>query len=273
MKFKWVISAANDADQVGDLMTQIVSNSQAQNDNRARAIAFAAGTLGTTVTLSSGLNEPRLELGWQRSCPWTSAQAAAYLCGLYARTEGIGALCWDDYGSHPNDVWDFPAPRDPAGNPIAIEVNGALSSGLTPIDVIFGGRTKLVRRTTNYFLDANGNADFQAADASKVFVPDLVGEDCQVIIARKFAGLQIGDPPPAGKRNPANVVDKNMIAAEIKAVVKKYDAKGWVDDVGAVLASIQVERDVDVPTRFNCYMAWRTADNASQVGIRIAAVH
>ncbi len=202
-KYYYIVSAANDATQLGALVTQIGTQAAPTTGIRQRAIAGSVDTISNTNTLATGRNSARAEIVWSEKSPWTPAELAADHAAKVTLFEtkpnprtnfaGFG----NDAVTAPYHL--VPRPRLDSAIPSRTNLKSALNNGVSPIAVNPNGSTYLVNRITTRSLNGSTN-DYRIRDAHKVTICDFFGDDLLAKAALNFAGKRIAAPRTPGNR-------------------------------------------------------------------------
>jgi phage tail sheath gpL-like len=273
-RYYYNVSAANDATQLGNLSAQIDSNSGPLVGLTERGIYGSVDTLGATTTVSTGLNQARMECEWYAGLDWTPAEFAANNCAVYSLFEttlgGDFSMNFDGFGgtAQTQPFWKVPAPLSGVA-PTRPEQKAALNAGITPVGSSRPGSTYLIKRITTRSL-TNAQPDYRTRDAHKVTVADRYADDLRNKIALQFSGKQIGNDPADGQLPPsASTVTPKIFKATVDALTNFYGNKGLLQEVQSILANTQVVREVSPSTRMGARIPLNVIDICDQFAIVI----
>ena len=231
-KYDRIAVAQSDSTNLGRWKTQI-NNKAGVLEGRLEHIVFATnGALATAGTLStSTLNDPRFTNLWQLYGESHPSEVAAVFAAIRAVTES----------SNPSPRYIYTALPTIAPNrytadwPQESTRDAALNEGVTPIATSQDGTAYVVRGITSY-CRFGGNADDRVLDLNQIVMPDYARERFEQIWTQDISpvyphvrdSLSADEPDP-----PAGVLYPELLAAELKSEMKKWEAQGWVVSVDA----------------------------------------
>lgn len=240
---------------------------------RQRAIFGSNDTLAHTTAVSTLINDPRLEAVWCKNLDLTPGELAATWASAISNTETVpltaGDVNFDAFGgdaaSQPQ--WGVPAPLDGSA-PSATDIQSAIISGVTPLRVVAGGSTVVVKRVTSrYFtLGGPGNSqqvlDLRITDSGKVTICDRFFDDLSAIISLRYPRMLIGNDPVSGSP-PAGpgVVTPSKVRNTCIEVIQTYAATGLINGP-ATLSGLSVDRNANPPTAIGIVVPLFVADPA-----------
>ena len=251
-KYYYIVSCDSDATNVGRIVTQVNSQAQPTTGIRQRVFYGSMDTLANTITNATGINAPRAEVIWGSSTDMQPLELAANNAALYSLLEagaptGVARKNFSLFPSSAPDqtVWLVkPGRNGAAGSPTIVQITSALNNGITPIIVLPGGQTQLVKRCTTRSLNG-AVSDYRIRDAHKVTVCDWWGDDAVAITQLQFGGRDllpdpaIGQPPP-----PPIAVTPAIWGGALKGLVVAYGNAGqWDTPGGQPLPSGQTAAD------------------------------
>jgi phage tail sheath gpL-like len=279
-KFSYIVSPGEDSTLSGDLgqlVTQVVANSQAIIGIRQRVFGGHTGTLGAANTFAKNLNSPLCDVVWQPNSNLTPAELAAYTCGSVALGESasVPMLNFDYLGTTPETaaMWTISAPFD-GSTPSRSDLKSALISGLSPVATLRNGKSSLVSLLTTYSQDpVTSNLDTRVRDHSIVTVMFLAADLIQSMISQSFANKLAGDDPAKGQRPPtAQVVTPGILTSAINKVIQRMGDNGLLQNVPLSQAATQVVREVSPDSRFGCRVQLQPISLAHQFAINLNQV-
>lgn len=275
-RYYYIVSAANDATQLGALVTQIGTQASPTTGIRQRAVAGSTDTISNTNTLATGRNSARAEIVWSEKSPWTPAELAADHAAKVTLFEtppnprtnfaGFG----NDAQTQPYQL--VPRPRLDSAIPSRTNIKSALNNGVSPIGVNPNGSTYLVNRITTRSLNGSNN-DYRIRDAHKVTICDFFGDDLLAKAALNFAGKRIADDPPDGGRAPGPlVVTPRIFKGAIFGLIDVYDLNDLLQDVSVIKAGTEVSRSTANASRLSARIPLRPIDNCYQIALQLNQV-
>lgn len=275
MSFYYIVSAAEDATQLGNLVAQVGLLAAPVTGIRQRAFGASVDTLSNAQTVAIGLNSARAELGWAQNCDLPPSELAASLAAVYALFEAP-AVPRCNYSGFGNDAqtsafWLVKANRS-GTVPTRNQLVSALKNGLTPIKPEKGGRTSIVKRVTTRSL--NGSVqDFRIRDAHKVTVVDRYVADLGSKFVQNFSGKLIGNDPAKGQRVPgSNVVTPRVLTAAIDGQTVEYGNNDLIENVQQTIDQTIVIRETSPTTRLSCKIPLDVIDILDIVAVELDQV-
>ena len=276
-RFNYIVSAAEDATQLGAVATQVLAQATATNGRRQTCFGASVDTLANAQTIAVGINSARCEIAWLQESTWTPAEIAAYTAILYATLENA-ARPRNNFSLFPataNDqaYWQIPAPRDQSVAPTTPQFLSALNNGITPIAVVKGGKTQLVKRATTRSLNG-ASADYRIRDPHRRTIPDFFADDLSAKVALNFGGKDLADDPPKGAPQPGpNVVTPTRVRNATIALIDFYDqALNLLKNVPTIKANSVYQRSGVSTNRLNVAIPLQCIDIADQFELQINQV-
>jgi phage tail sheath gpL-like len=284
--FYQIVSAAEDATQVGALASQVATQSLAINGLRQRLFYGSVDTPANCITVAIGINNPLAECIHQEKSPFTPAEIAANNAMVYAleeadelgfRTNFIG------YGSTTTTqpTWKIPASRVAAAWPTPATQRSLLQNGISPIAVSGNGRTYLVDRFTTKSLNGS-TAETRIREAHKVTVAHRFADAMEARVRAGGEGKVIMDDPPegqpplpgsytprSGKMALYQTLNEFASAAKIQSGI---NPETGVDRLEEQKLGSRVERQTNPSSRMGFVIPLQTVDNFRQAAIIVNQV-
>lgn len=278
-RYYYIVSAANDATQLGALTTQVNTQALATTGIRQRIFSAFTGTLANGNTLATGLNAARAEIVWQKSSDWTPAELAANQAAVMSLLEvkPNPRTNYCNFGQRASDqaFWVVPAQRDATARPTRADLFSALNNGMSPLGVVKKtGSTFLVNRITTRSLNGS-QSDYRIRPAHKVTICDFFADDLGVVLTQRFGHMKMGDDVPQGTPPlGSDFVTPTRMRGAIIGMINTYDANGLWQPGGAarMKASLDVLRGSSPRTRMGVRISAEPADNFEQGAIQILQV-
>lgn len=273
--FYRIVSAAEDATQLGALVAQVNAQALPITGIRQRVFAGSVDTLANATTIATGINSPRCEIVWSEKSPYTPAELAmnqATIVSLF-ETAPNPKTNFAGFGNDATSasVWRVPKSRLDSAAPTRAQIKSALNNGLSPIAVSRSG-TYLVNRITTRSLSGS-TPDYRIRDAHKVTICDFFSDDLAAKTALQYAGKRIGDDPPKGSPPPGpETVTPSNYRGCILGLIRDYDDNGLLQRVEEIKEGTLVQRSVATPTRMEARIPLATCDNLYQFGVEVAQV-
>lgn len=277
-RFYWIVSAAEDATQVGALNTQL--NAQAVATSNIRQIGFfgSVDTLGNAQNIAIALNAPRLSATLLTQGDWTPGELAGNTAALVAlgTNATIPRMNFDDIGLSSSDpltgLWNVPAPMSGAA-PTPTQIASGLNNGVTMIGVTPQSKTYLVMPITTRSLAGASQPDYQVRDLCKVFISDFYTDDLAAKVGAMMPGKTIANDPIGNAPAPGGpTVTPKIVLATTNKLTQDYYDRGEVQNVAAVQAGTIVLRETSPSTRMSIQVPLQVADVWHQTGIDVRQV-
>lgn len=276
-RFYYQVSAAEDATQLGALVSQTDSNAAPTIGIRSRVFAGSVVSLANTITVATGRNSARAEIVWQENSDLTPALLASNAAAIYSLFEtALGAQSSLNYDGFGNDAvtsqyWKIPALLSGA-TVSRTSVKSALNNGITPVAISRPGASYLVKRVTTRSL-SGAIADYRIRDAHKVTICDFYSDDLLNKANLELGGKAIGDDVVLGQRLPgATVVTPKTFKNLIVKLLTEYSNKDLLQNVEDIKAGIQVVREVSPSTRLSARIPLQPIDILDQTATNVDQV-
>lgn len=238
---------------IENLISNLVDVDEAANVGiRQVLIAGSSDTLGNTIATTTNINDPRLEVvalhnsdvvPSELAVRWGCAKAVFQVAPL--TPQGVN---FDKFGatSKTQPYWTIPAPLDGSA-PTQTDINTAVVSGVSLIQVVAPGRTALVKSCTSHFWTGTSTQfDPRIVDSGAVTICDYFLSDLEADLALKYEGCMVADNPAQGVVLGANVVTPDMVALTCKEWVETYGSAQLVDTAKTTFVA---SRSSVVPSR------------------------
>ncbi len=272
----YLVSAAEDATQVGALKVQVDTQASPTTGIRQRWFSGSVDTISNVNTIATGRNAARGEFIWSYKSPWTPGELAANAAAVYSLFE-TSPNPRTNFASFGNDeltskYWRVPASRDATAHPTRADIKSALNNGVTPIGVNSNGSTYLVNRITSRSLSGS-TVDYRIRDAHKVTICDFFAADLAVKTVLQYSGKRIGSDVARGARPPGGgVVTPAMFKGMIFRLLDDYDGNDLLQNLAAIKEATVVQRETNPSTRMSVRIPLQPIDNALQFAIAIDQV-
>ncbi len=247
--FYYIVSEAEDAGQLGAVVTQVGLQAAPTSGIRQRVFAGSVDSVANTITVATGRNTARAEIIGSYKNPFSPFEIAAHMAAIYALGELPGKGGRRNFAGFPLTEadaaqWSIPAPRDVSAHPTRPQRVAMLNAGVTPIGVTDRGTTYLVNRITTRS-QTGGAADYRIRDAHKVTICDFISDDFIAMIRKNFGGKKLGDDPPKGGRQPGpTVVTPRRLRTSMNLVLNEWDEADELQEVEKTKAEMTVARQV-----------------------------
>ena len=259
-RYNRIVVSSNDGTNLTRLTTHLDALAGVTVGLRQQGIGATIDTLANAITLATGQNASRLQVGFHFASKLPGPEVAAVLAA--ARLAGDGSVGGNLVGESADPAANLdgcqlatilaqPAALD---QPTATEVESALNNGLAVLvpSTARPGFCALARSVTSRSL-ANGVPNFAVIDTEFVTACDYVADDLQGYLATTYAGFKLGADsangnPPLSPR----VTTPSLVRAVILDRLSAYEARSILRDVTANLALLVVQADPVVSGRLNC---------------------
>jgi len=275
-RFYYIVSAAEDATQLGALVSQVNTQAAPTTGIRQRVFGGSVDTLANATTIATGINAARCEIVWAEKSTWTPAELAANQAAIAALFE-TSPNPRTNFANFGNDAvssqyWKVSRPRSDAAIPTRASIKSALNNGLSPIGVNPTGTTYLVNRITSRSLSGS-TADYRIRAAHKVTICDFFADDLQAKAALQNAGKRIANDPPEGAKSPGpQVVTPSIFRGQIYSLLNSYNENDLLQNLDAIKAGTIVQRETSPSTRMTARIPLQTIDNLEQIGVIVDQV-
>jgi phage tail sheath gpL-like len=275
LSFYYIVSAADDATQMGTLSTQVSLQAQPVTGIRQRVVAGSIDVAGTVNGLTAALNSARFELVWMEKLDWTPAELAANMAAVYALEEiPLSFRCnFSGYGSDAKTQATWVVPPAKSGTiPTRATIAAALNIGVTPIGTSASGQTYLVKRITTRY-KSGSNLDYRIRDSHKVTVCDRFSDDWLSVCGLQFSGKKIANDPFPGQPAPGNdVITPRIVKGAIWRLLSDYGDLDLLQNVGVIKDGTLVIREASPTTRMSCKIPLQTIDILDQIATSLDQV-
>ncbi len=227
--------------------------------------------LGSSITVSDGLNVARGRVLWNYNSINTPGESAAAFAAYYALKMGSDRAYNYDGAVIPTLAPQISAADYPL---IDTECDQALNAGLIPLGVS-SGSMNIVRAITNYHLDSGTNPDFNVLDAHKCDVPDFVADTLDANFRTTFQsednGFKLkndvaGEEPAPGVATPLTLKDWAF------PILVDLERQNLLKNVEARKDQIFFEIDPQTNGRVNALIPCDVIDLLHQAGMDVRQV-
>lgn len=242
-RFFTIVSAAEDATQLGALATQVAAQALPITGIRQWIIAGYNGTQANAITISTGLNSAYAEMVHIQNSDWPPCEMAAYVAGVYALYEVKPSprKNFSGFGNGNNESFRIPAPLS-GTVPSKTTLNTGIRNGLTPIGVNPNGSTYIVKRCTTRCLNGS-NPDFRSRDSHKRTVAFHFADDWYAKLSANFSGKSLANSPARGAHVPGpNVATPDTVKGALIRLIRDYDENDNLKNVETIIANSVVQR-------------------------------
>lgn len=277
LRYYYIVSAAEDADQLGQAKEQVGTQALPLTGIRQRYVAgSSAASVSTVNAIATGLNDPRSTIAWQMSSDWVPAELAANLVAVVSLVESAFSsktLNFDSFGTNAatTALWRVKAPRSGIA-PTKLQQVSALNNGVTPIAASATGASYLVKLITTYSLNGS-SPDYRVRDWHKVSVCDRYTDDLLGQVAALLRGKTVAADPLQNEAPPEGAVTPALLNAIINRKTRDYFEAGLLKNVAQIIANTQVEYDsTNAPNRLSALIPLEPIDILDQVAFSVQQV-
>lgn len=281
-----LVSAAEDAAQVGALSSQVNTQALAINGIRQRLFFGSIDTPANAITIAIGLNNPLGEMIHSEKSPWTPSEWAANNAMVYAleeadelgfRTNFIG------YGNteKTRPLWKGPSSRVVTARPSKATLRSLLQNGITPIAANPNGTTYIVDRFTTRSLNG-AQPDPRIREAHKVTITHRFADRFERRLIVAGEGKVIMDDPPDGQPPIPGSITPRLCRIPLYQTLDEFAANAKVqsgvdpntggDRLEQQKAGSVVQREANPTSRMGIRIPLQTVDNFRQAAVIVDQV-
>jgi phage tail sheath gpL-like len=238
---------------------------------RQRAVMGSVDTVPNTAVVATSMNDARCEIIQLKNLDLTpgefAAQWAAGIMTIEVAPLSAKDINFDNFGSQSDTqaLWSVQAPLDGTA-PSASDIQTAIINGITPVKVVAGSNTAVVKRCTSrwYSLGGPGGStevlDLRITDAGKVTICDYFFDDLANLIALRYSRCLIGNDPVSGSPPPGpGICTPSLMQNTVVEIIKLYAAPGLINGP-ATLGGLIVQRNVTPSTSIGIVVPLFVAD-------------
>ncbi len=274
--FYTIVSAAEDATQVGALVSQVATQALAINGRRQRVFFGSNATSSAAITIAIGINSPRAEMVWSEKSPHTAAELAANQAVVYALEEASELGFRTNFINYGNDAktqptWKIKAPRSATAWPTPATLRSLLNNGVTPLGVNPNGTTHIVDRFTTRSLNG-AQPETRIREGHKVTICDRFADALSRRITDSSSGKVIGDDPPNGQAPGPNMETPRTVKIKVFQTIAEFEANSKLQKVAEIKAGTIVQRETNPTSRMGISVPLATIDNFRQAAVQVNQV-
>ncbi len=247
-RFYYIISAPNDATNLGRLQAQVDTQALPTNGIRQRFFAGSqAASVATANAIAVGLNDPRGCFPWQMSSDWSPSELASVTAACVSLIEsGFSnkTLNFDSFGAQANSVglWPVKAPRSGLV-PSKLQQESAIMNGVTPIAAGPSQSTYIVQLVTTYSLLNATYPDPRVRDFSIVSICDRYTDDLIALLSVLIGSSTVSADPVQNQAPPLGAVTPSNLASLINSHSRDYYNLGFLANIQDIISKTQVTYD------------------------------
>lgn len=266
--FYQIVSAAEDATQVGALVSQVATQALATNGIRQRVFFGSIDTSANCITVATGINSPRAECVWSEKSGMTPGELAANQTVVYALEEASELGFRTNFIGYGNDaktqpLWKVKPPRLATAYPTPATLRSLLNNGITPIAVNPNGTTYVVDRFTTRSLNG-ALPETRIREGHKVTICDRFADAAGTRITQGAAGKVIGDDPPNGAAPGPNMETPRTVRLKVFQTLNDFASNSKIQNVDQIKAATVVQRETNPTSRMGIRVPLQTIDNYRQ---------
>lgn len=270
----YIVSSANDATSLTNLVTHITNKSTPRQGLRSVGVAAYPGTLANGITLATARNYERLRVAWQLNPDADCAEIAANYAAILQKRESAD-FAYNFNGYRQSD-WLIPPTYFASDRPDADDMSDAIAGGLTPIGSDDAGSYIVKSCSTRSKNSAGTVNDQRATESKQVSVTDaFVDEELQNWALNHATKKLMDDEFLAdGTVNPnqrliRNVLRPSQLIGDIKKRMDDYEKNAQLQDTVTTKQSI---RAVKSGGRLEVGFDLHVIDWANQLTERVSEV-
>ncbi|MCP4680122.1 MAG: hypothetical protein GY854_32440 [Deltaproteobacteria bacterium] len=237
-RFHYIVVANTDEDQLSKLRGQLDSIANPKIGLRAQAVfgwnrALDEGATNS-VDLAGTLNSPRMQCVWSKGSAIPPGELAAAMAGHRAWMEaGYPAV---NLSGH--TIVGVPRPRLPSDLPSHRDLDTALHSGVTPLNMR-GTEMSIVRSVTTCSRNETGGGSYELLDTNKVTTSDYIADDVAIRMEDRYKGFKLS--PDTDAPIPSRTATPMSVRKSIIEWLREYEKKGLVRRVNESIEAVKVE--------------------------------
>ncbi len=237
-RFHYIVVANTDEEQLSKLREKLDTIANPKTGLRAQAIFGWNRWLdvGTTnaVDLAGALNSPRMQCVWSKGAAFPPGELAAAVAAHRAWMEaGYPAA---NLSGH--TVVGVPRPRLPSDLPSYRDLDTALHSGVTPLNMQ-GTEMTIVRSVTTCSTNLSGGGSYELLDTNKITTSDYIADDIAIRMEDRYNGFKLA--PDTDAPIPARTATPRSVRRSIVEWLREYEKKGLVRRVDECIEAVKVE--------------------------------
>jgi phage tail sheath gpL-like len=264
-----------DTTQFEAVQTQIDALATPVIGLRQRAVGGSVDTLANTQTVTTTVNDPRVEAINLPQAETTPARLAARGAAVYALQEipplAAQGVNFDGFGNDSLSfaLWNVAAPLNGTA-PSVTSLQSATITGVTPLQVQRGGRTSIVKRVTSrFYTNGAGTFDGRITDGGKVTICDQFLDDLTSQIVSTFPRKLIASDPAQGQPPVGpGVATPGLVQQVVNNVINTYAARNLINGPNT-LANVVVQRETSPTSRISVQVGLFTNDLLHTVILQI----
>lgn len=270
VKRRYLVSPYSDATNLAKFKTHVNAEKAPEVGHRKQCIFASLDTLANTTTLVTGLNEPRMQCGWQFNADQPPSIIAAGLAARRAARESVDT----GYNFDGEIIAGIKPHYLTSNRPINSQLVSALNNGITPLQSANDGSVTIIRSITTRSRDALSNADYRVLDTSKVTVPDEGADRFELTYADRFTSFKASQDPPNGGIAPPGVVTPSMCRDVAYEILSQMETEALLESgsVEARKAQIVFELSTAAAGKFNGVLPMDVIEGAHQFATEIRQV-
>lgn len=242
-RYDLIVLPFTDTANVRAIETELESRWGPLHNNEGVAIAAAKGSVGTLGALGSNLNAKYVAV-CEATGPTTTWERAARLAGVLAYAASVDP-------ARPFQTLQLGDLAPTAAERLAdTDRNLLLLDGISTTKVDASGNTVIERPISTYTTDGNGDPDPTWRDLNTHLLLAYLRFSLRSRINTKFPRSKLADDGIQAAPG-ANVVTPSIMAAEIVALARQWEAAGLVEDIPGFKRSLTVVRNTTDRSRLD----------------------
>jgi phage tail sheath gpL-like len=242
---------------------------------RSVGVVAFTGTLANAATAAIARNYERIQLVWQANSEHDYAELVGYVLAVRAKRESTdSAFSFDGYRQ---TDWLVKPTKAVADWPDLTDQNDAINDGITCIASDNAGSYVVMSVNTRSKNSGGTIDDFRATETHRVSVSDELVDELLATYAATYGSTKLrsdellpnGQPNP-NQRLPRGVVTPSTFKPWIRDLIAEYYNGGKLQNLDAMLGSVEVVRSVDNSGRLECGFDINVIDHLHQATFRVA---
>lgn len=257
------------------LSTHIALKSEPLSGLRSVGCLAFTGTLADATTAAVARNYERVQLVWQAASEHDYAELVGSVLAVRSKRESTdSAFNFDGYRGQD---WLIKPAKAVAHWPDLPDQNDAINEGITCIASDNAGSYIVMSVNTRSKNAAGTVDDFRATETHRVSVADELVDEMLAQYANQYgsAKLRSDELLPSGlpnpnQRIPRGVVTPSVFKPWIRDLIAEYYDGGKLQNLDAMLSSLNVLRSTDNSGRLECGFDINVIDHLHQATFRVA---
>jgi len=250
-RYDYIVACTSDSTNGGLLEAHLDTYVAPLHGMRQQGLIGSMDVPADVNTLAQAINAHRVEVVACELCEEQHYEIAAALAVDRAQEEAMDPAT-------PYKYWPMQSvaiPFDPADYMLGTEVETALHSGVTPVQVI-NNQAYIPRMITSRSLTTGGGPDTTVLDTMAVTISDACADDIEADFSTRFmkkegVAFKVMDDPAEGVTPPPFTATPTLIEDAAKEWVWRWYKQGRLQDPTSWVSTVSASLDAVDDTRIN----------------------